>query len=93
MYSLNVLGTEFDIDKRYKFLKAIGQGAYGVVICAIDVVTGEKVAIKKIPRVFADVIETKKALREIKLLTSFDHDNVRLQRHRHDSIWTHICFV
>ena len=44
---------------------------------AVDKVTKDRVAIKKIPRAFDDVIDSKRVLREIKLLTSFDHENVR----------------
>jgi serine/threonine protein kinase len=38
--------------------------------------TNEKVAIKKIPRAFDDVVDAKRILREIKLLRHFDHENV-----------------
>ena len=39
--------------------------------------SGEKVAIKKIPRAFDDIIDAKRILSEIKLLQHFDHENVR----------------
>eukprot|EP00617_Octactis_speculum_P015527 CAMPEP_0185770504 /NCGR_PEP_ID=MMETSP1174-20130828/59507_1 /TAXON_ID=35687 /ORGANISM="Dictyocha speculum, Strain CCMP1381" /LENGTH=61 /DNA_ID=CAMNT_0028455965 /DNA_START=117 /DNA_END=298 /DNA_ORIENTATION=- len=38
----------FFVDVRYRILKPIGGGSYGFVCSAIDEVTGEKVAIKKI---------------------------------------------
>ncbi len=43
---------------------------------ANDNKTGEKVAIKKVPRAFDDLIDAKRILREIKLLRHFTHENV-----------------
>ncbi|GAB5368363.1 hypothetical protein AAMO2058_001312800 [Amorphochlora amoebiformis] len=43
---------------------------------AIDTKTDTKVAIKKIPKVFDDLIDAKRVLREIKLLRHFKHENV-----------------
>ena len=47
----------------------MGYGAYGVVCSALDKQTGEKVAIKKIPKAFQDLIDAKRVLREIKILS------------------------
>jgi serine/threonine protein kinase len=63
--------------KRLRNLQ-LGQGAYGVVIAAKDVETGDNVAIKKIPNAFANLTDTKRLLREIRLLRHFQHENVRL---------------
>jgi serine/threonine protein kinase len=38
------------VDFKYKLIKPIGHGAYGVVCSAEDVVTRKKVAIKKITK-------------------------------------------
>lgn len=46
------------------------------MISAVDELTGEKVAIKKIPRAFEDPLHAKSMLREIKLMKAFSHDNV-----------------
>ena len=55
----------------------IGRGAYGLVAAAEDVLTGFKVAIKRISRVFTDLIDAKRILREIKLLRHLgEHENV-----------------
>lgn len=66
----------FRLDPKYALIRNIGSGAYGVVISALDESNGKKVAIKKVPKAFADEIDAKRILREIKLLKSFDHDNV-----------------
>lgn len=47
----------------------IGCGAYGVVYSAYDNLTKGEVAIKKIQTAFADVIDAKRILREIKILS------------------------
>ncbi|CAH0487216.1 unnamed protein product [Peronospora farinosa] len=75
-YSFVVAGTNFQIDDKYKFIKVIGRGAYGVVISAENTETNEKVAVKKISRAFEDLVDAKRILREIKLLQHFDHENV-----------------
>ena len=69
-------GTDFEIDKRYTYIKPIGQGAYGVVIAANDSVTGQPVAIKKINGVFRNVIDGKRILREVKLLGFLKHKHI-----------------
>ncbi|CAG9321628.1 unnamed protein product [Blepharisma stoltei] len=69
-------GTSFTVDSHYQFIKQIGHGAYGVVISALDRRTNTKVAIKKIPKAFEDLIDAKRILREIKLLSFFDHENI-----------------
>ena len=68
-------GTTFIVDSRYEFIKKIGHGAYGVVVSALDHQTGTKVAIKKIPNAFEDLVDAKRIVREIKLLGFFDHEN------------------
>ncbi|GBG24548.1 Mitogen-activated protein kinase 1 [Hondaea fermentalgiana] len=70
-------GTTFEVETRYVNLRAVGQGSYGFVCSADDVVTGNKVAIKKVSDMFADLVDAKRILREIKLLKHLgDHENV-----------------
>ena len=79
--SFMVCGTRFDVEGRYTLLKPIGHGAYGVVCSAMDNTTGEKVAIKKINKAFEHLTDTKRTLREIKILQHFQHENViRIRR-------------
>lgn len=74
--SFLVCGTRFDIDRKYRLIKPIGHGAYGVVCSAENVESKEKVAIKKITKAFRNLIETKRTLREVKLLRHFSHSNI-----------------
>ena len=46
-----------------------------MVVSAHDHKTGTKVAIKKVPNAFEDLIDAKRIVREIKLLSYFDHEN------------------
>lgn len=57
------------VDERYQVQNMIGCGAYGVVYSAYDSLTKSDVAIKKIQTAFADVIDAKRILREIKILS------------------------
>jgi mitogen-activated protein kinase 1/3 len=69
-------GSSFTVDDNYQYIKHIGHGAYGVVVSALDRKTNMKVAIKKVAKAFEDLIDAKRILREIKLLSFFDHENI-----------------
>jgi mitogen-activated protein kinase 1/3 len=75
-HSFQCGGTTFVVDERYQFIKQIGYGAYGVVCSAFDKKLNKKVAIKKVPNAFEDLIDAKRIVREIKLLQFFNHDDI-----------------
>jgi len=50
----------------YEPIKAIGRGAYGVVCSARNRRTGEKVAIKKVGNIFGNLVDARRALREVR---------------------------
>jgi len=56
--------------------KLLGRGGYGVVMEAVDVRDGSKIAIKKMKNVFAHLNTAKCSLRELTLLMHFDHPNI-----------------
>mmetsp|Transcript_10106 Transcript_10106/g.10061 ORF Transcript_10106/g.10061 Transcript_10106/m.10061 type:complete len:83 (+) Transcript_10106:291-539(+) len=66
----------FHIPTKYKLTKLVGRGSYGVVCAGINVETQEKVAIKKVFKLFREKSESKRLVREIKLLRFFNHDNI-----------------
>lgn len=66
-----IQGTFVTVDQRYEVQNMIGCGAYGVVYSAFDSQTQSEVAIKKIQTAFADVIDAKRILREIKILSKW----------------------
>ena len=83
--TFKVFGQEFVVDERYTVTKELGQGAYGIVCSALNNLTQESVAIKKLTNVFSKKILAKRALREIKLLQHFrGHRNVSGQCHGSD---------
>lgn len=75
--SYDVRGHKFTLDSRYRVVKPIGIGAYGVVVSAVDTKDGSMVAWKKIAGVFDDAVDGKRVLREIRLMKALDHENVR----------------
>lgn len=52
----------------YTLLKFKGEGSYGQVVQARHISSGQEVAIKLVENIFKNHYETKKVLREIKLL-------------------------
>ena len=69
-------GNVFVLDRRYSILRTLGAGAYGLVCSAKDSETNKEVAIKKVQSVFADLTDAKRVLREIRLISSMNHDNI-----------------
>ena len=65
--------SEYGETNRYTIKEVIGKGSYGVVCSALDNMTHEKVAIKKINNVFDHVSDATRILREIKLLRLLRH--------------------
>jgi len=73
----NIFGNLFEVSSKYvPPIRLIGQGAYGIVCAAVNSETNEEVAIKKIGNSFANRIDAKRTLREIKLLCHMDHENI-----------------
>jgi len=70
-----VVGTRFEIDKRYEVIDPIGSGAYGVVVAAKDTsiaapAEGSEsnlVAIKKIIKAFEHRVFALRTYRELKI--------------------------
>ena len=75
-----VLGTRFEIEKRYEIIDPIGSGAYGVVVAAKDgpETEGEPnlVAIKKIVKAFEHRVFALRTYRELKIQRLLEHENV-----------------
>lgn len=74
--TFEVSGSPFTVDDCYQYIRQVGHGAYGVVVSALNKKTNTKVAIKKVPKAFEDLIDAKRILREIRLLSFFDHENI-----------------
>lgn len=61
---------------RYHVMKVIGSGSYGQVCQAYDKRSERNVAIKRIKRIFEDLIDCKRLLREIAILGDLKDDRV-----------------
>lgn len=73
-HAFMVMGTRFEIDKKYEIIDPIGSGAYGVVVAAKDASVpktegGESnlVAIKKIVKAFEHRVFSLRTYRELKI--------------------------
>ncbi|TFY81907.1 hypothetical protein EWM64_g2113 [Hericium alpestre] len=76
-HALKSFDKTFYVEKRWKLIRELGSGAYGVVISAADDISGEPVAIKMVTRVFEKTQLAKRALRELTLLRHFNnHENI-----------------
>ncbi|KAG6634024.1 hypothetical protein CIPAW_12G090100 [Carya illinoinensis] len=72
----NVCGNLFEVSAKYvPPIRPIGRGASGIVCAAVNSDTHQEVAIKKIGNAFDNIIDAKRTLREIKLLSHMDHEN------------------
>ena len=67
-----VCSNKFEVDEQYEIIEAMGQGAYGIVVAAKDLLADDPednlVAIKKIERAFEHKVFMQRTLRELKIL-------------------------
>eukprot|EP00916_Digyalum_oweni_P027403 GHVL01044861.1.p2 GENE.GHVL01044861.1~~GHVL01044861.1.p2 ORF type:complete len:483 (-),score=52.97 GHVL01044861.1:2041-3489(-) len=68
--------SDWDIPDRYEIRHLIGTGSYGHVCEAYNREIGRVVAIKRIHRVFEDLVDCKRILREIAILNRLNHPHV-----------------
>ncbi|CAG9331755.1 unnamed protein product [Blepharisma stoltei] len=68
--------VDWDVGPNYQIIKQIGSGSYGMVCEGRHVPTGEKVAIKQMTKIFDDLIDCKRLLREVAILKYLNHPNV-----------------
>ncbi|KAG9510274.1 Mitogen-activated protein kinase ERK-A [Fragariocoptes setiger] len=70
-----IRGQVFNVGPRYSDLRYVSEGAYGLVVSALDNETKKRVAIKKISP-FEHQTYCQRTLREIRILTRFNHENI-----------------
>eukprot|EP00826_Nyctotherus_ovalis_P018924 TRINITY_DN1574_c0_g5_i1.p1 TRINITY_DN1574_c0_g5~~TRINITY_DN1574_c0_g5_i1.p1 ORF type:complete len:339 (-),score=53.14 TRINITY_DN1574_c0_g5_i1:44-955(-) len=68
--------SDWEIGEDYEIVKIIGKGSYGDVAEAVHKLTKRKVAIKRIFRLFDDLVDCKRIVREICILRSLVHPNI-----------------
>ncbi|KNC30786.1 Stress-activated protein kinase JNK [Lucilia cuprina] len=75
-YTLQFGDVNFTVPEYYQNLKPIGAGVQGVVCAAHDTLNKQNVAIKKLSKPFQNVMQAKRAYRELKLLKIVNHRNI-----------------
>uniref|UniRef100_A0A6A7G2V8 Mitogen-activated protein kinase n=1 Tax=Hirondellea gigas TaxID=1518452 RepID=A0A6A7G2V8_9CRUS len=66
-----------DLCGRYKFVSFLGSGSYGFVAEVKCLKSGERLAIKKIPNIFRNTTDTRRLLRELRILRMIgQHDKI-----------------
>jgi len=68
--------SDWEIGDDYEIVKIIGKGSYGDVAEAIHKPTKTKVAIKRVFRLFDDLVDCKRIVREICILRNLSHSNI-----------------
>ena len=74
--TVSIEELERETQHRYQFKKLLGRGAYGVVFAAKDKQTGKLVAVKRVERIFETVLDAKRCLREVCILSHLKHENI-----------------
>jgi mitogen-activated protein kinase 1/3 len=64
------------LDDRYYLVKLLGEGSYGSVMEAFDTKTKQYVAIKRIMNLFQDLSDSKRIIRELRILRQLEHPNI-----------------
>jgi serine/threonine protein kinase len=67
---------ERETQGRYRLVRVLGHGSYGLVMAAQVIATGRLVALKRIERLFESVPDAKRILREIRILRNLRHENI-----------------
>lgn len=71
-----VMGENFELEKRFRIVDYLGAEAYGIVCAVRDDDDNTVVAIKKCKKIFQSKTLAKRTLREVRLLRLFSHDNI-----------------
>lgn len=67
---------QWRLSSRYRVKQLIGTGSYGSVAEAWDSQEKRLVAIKRMQRIFMDLVDCKRILREISILSKLRHDHI-----------------
>lgn len=67
---------EWTVPSRYEVLEIIGSGSYGSVCKAYDHEQQRPTAIKRVAKMFEDLIDCKRILREVAIMSKLRHENI-----------------
>ena len=74
--NINIQVLESETQNRYRFIRLLGQGSFGTVFEAEDLHNKTICAIKQISKPFNSVLDAKRLLREIRILSKLHHENI-----------------
>ena len=63
-------------NQKYKIISKLGDGSYGIVYLAVNIITKQNVAMKKINKVKENAIDDMEIKNEIEILKKLDHPNI-----------------
>ena len=63
-------------NQKYKIISKLGDGSYGIVYLAVNIITKQNVAMKKINKVKENEIDDMEIKNEIEILKKLDHPNI-----------------
>ncbi|KAJ5118940.1 mitogen-activated protein kinase Hog1 [Penicillium atrosanguineum] len=72
----SVVGVNFELTARYSEPQPVELDAFGLMCSAKDSISHQLVAIKKLAKPFGSAMLAKQALRELKLSTHLQHENI-----------------
>ena len=64
------------IDQEFDVVKLLGKGSFGQVVEAESKALRSKVAVKRLETTYVDLVDAKRVLRELTILSSIDHKNI-----------------
>ena len=67
---------DWNVGPNYEIIKQLGSGSYGMVCEGRHIPSNERVAIKHVDKIFDDIIDCKRLLREISILRYLNHPNI-----------------
>lgn len=70
------VATTFEVPPHLRLLRGVNAGAYGSVAAFENTKTGQRVAVKKVPRVLAHIQDALRSLRELRVLRCARHRNL-----------------
>ena len=73
---MSLLGERYAIEWDLEKLPPLGKGSFGVVFRVQDTVLETECALKRMPSVFDSFDDTKRVLRELRLLRLMNHDSI-----------------
>lgn len=67
---------DWHITQEFNLMKLLGKGSFGQVVEAESKALNHKVAVKRIETAYVDLVDAKRVLREMTILSSVQHKSI-----------------